>query len=262
MDKPLESLRSVAERIASQSFGNLSPSSDVVCGICNDTGTELTETGARTCACVRQKLQQRRIAEKDRKLARIDARYAGVTLAGLTPRAELHPDQGRYIARMRAAPFENYYICGNNDTGKTHLLWALYESAVSAGRGVAAGTLFDMLESMKSLFRLNHRRNQGESTDPETNPFANLQGAAPFSAFIDDVDKARPTEFAAEFFFSYVDALYRYKHQIVVTSQLDPEKRVDGRDSLIDHFEKADARYGIGIVRRLVNDETNIVRLF
>lgn len=235
--------------------------------MCLDTGTEIfyDSSGrgfARTCGCAVEKSRARRVADRERLLAKIPSIYAGVTLAELKPRTDLHADQARYIRTMQAHPFANYYICGSNDSGKTHLLYALYESAVSAGRRVAVGTLFDMLEEMKSLFRVNHRRNAGESVDPEVDPFQNLKTAQPFSAFIDDIDKARPTEYAAEFFFSYVDALYRNQHQIVVTSQLDPEKKIAGRDSLIDHFEKADARYALGIVRRLVNDQTNIVRMF
>lgn len=203
------------------------------------------------------------MARRAELIAKIPEEYSGVTLAGLEPRADLHRDQARYIAIMKTNPFDNYYICGDNDTGKTRMLYALYENAVSAGRIVLVATLFDMLDEIKRSFATGRTSATCTIIDNLNTHGLVTQGAGKkVSAFIDDIDKARPTEFAAEAFFSLVDALYRNRHQIIVTSQLDPERRIAGRDSLIDHFEKADARYAVGIVRRLVNDSTHIVRMF
>lgn len=237
----------------SQNLNNTHPDP---CPICHGTGTELTEQGARICACRKEVARQERVARKTQLLARIDPLFANVTLADLQPRADLHPDQPRFIAKMKEHPFDNYYFCGRNDVGKTLFMWALYENAVNAGRKVYVSTLLDMILNMQAAFKV------ADSKDVAAEHLRWLhtdQGTC--SIFLDDIDKARPTEYVAEFFFGFVDTIYRYKHQLVVTSQLDPENSIGGRDSLIDHFEKADARYAVGIVRRIVNDQTHIVRM-
>jgi len=73
--------------------------------------------------------------------------------------------------------------------------------------------------------------------------------------FLDDVNKARPTEFVAELIFNFVDRIYRNNHQMVVTSQLSPE-------DLIDWFEKGNPSYGLPIVRRMKHDDTATWKMF
>jgi DNA replication protein DnaC len=64
--------------------------------------------------------------------------------------------------------------------------------------------------------------------------------------FIDEIEKARATEFAAESLFALVDNCYRYKHQLVITSNL-------GVQRLKDHWDRLDGTYGKSIVRRLLD---------
>ena len=64
---------------------------------------------------------------------------------------------------------------------------------------------------------------------------------------IDDIDKARPTEYAAEQFFEILNAIYEYQHQLVVTTNLRVKE-------LADHFDRADERFGGAIVRRLTEN--------
>lgn len=234
--------------------------SEPVCELCNNTGTEVVpKKGARNCSACTRPSQERRRAEL---LAKIPKRYRGVRLDELKANG-LHKDQERIITFVKEHPFENYYFCGDNDTGKSHILWGLYANAVESGRNVIAGSLFDWIESCKSAFR-------GAPAERVVEQFARIkelrQSRDRFSIFIDDIDKARPTEYVAEIFFNLIDTIYNYEHQLVVTSQLDPEKSIKGRNSLIQHFEGRaetyDGRYAIGIVRRIVNDETNVFKLF
>lgn len=259
-NEPMVPLAVTAATLTSPSFEKASTRDSEAnppkCWTCFDTGTELTETGARGCVCRRN--TQRRL---ERLLGRIPSRYAGVSLAELQPRPDLHPDQPKIVEFMRTHPELNYYLCGMNDVGKSHLLWALYEAAVSAGRDVVASTLYDMVEEAKAMFGRNQSKEVTWSSLSHWRRDLSEPGRH-YAIFIEDIDKVRPTEYVAELFFAYVDAIYNYKHQLVVTSQLDPENRIGGRDSLIEHFERADPRYAVGIVRRIVNDETAIWRLF
>lgn len=183
-----------------------------------------------------------------------------MTLAELQPRADLHADQAKVIAYMQANPLVNYYLCGENDTGKTHMLWALYQHAVISQRNVIATTLADWIEDTIQRFKTEGSRDRDAVVHFQ---LADLdQSRWPYSVFIDDVDKKTVSEFVADRFFNLVDTVYRHEHQLVVTSQLDPERSIKGRQSLIDHFREGDPRYGVGIARRLVNDETAVWKMF
>lgn len=231
-------------------------SNDEICATCFGTGNEVMSDNRGTRPC--PTCQPARIAARQRILfERIPTRYQGVTLEGLTPRPDLHRDQAKVIEWMKRHPDGNYYFCGENDTGKTHFLWALYQHAVISNRNVIATTLHDWIEANVSAFRDN---NVIANT---TFRLADIQQSKyPYSVFIDDADKKKVSEYVADMVFNFVDSIYRYKHQLVVTSQLDPEKRINGRESLVDHFRDGDPRYGVGIARRLVNDETAIWRMF
>ena len=246
----------MAKTLADQFSEKVSTRPLDVCSRCFGTGTLLTETGARICEC--RRTDHLRVA---RLLERIPPRYKGVSLATLQPNPDLHTKQTEIVEYLRQHPDHSYYFCGANDTGKSHFLWALYENAARAGRRVVAGTFYDMVKSAKAAF------DSSTSAELRWSQLRYWQADLDTTAerclvCIDDIDKARPTEYVAELFFSYVDAIYNFKHQLVVTSQLDPQERVDGRDSLIEHFERADPRYAVGIVRRVVNDETAIWRMF
>lgn len=245
----MESLKAVARKIRGAAFEKgLTNRAEEPCPACNGTRGEVVEgKGTRPCTqCLPEVNRVEMLREK------IPERYRGAVLETLEPRPDLHPTQTELIAYMRANPAVNYYICGRNDTGKTHMLYALYDHAVRANRNVIISTLFEMVEAAKSLFA------PATVIKPRYFPWADAdldQSRYLYSIFIEDIDKARPTEYVAELLFDYLDRIYRHKHQLVVTSQLDPQ-------ALIDHFEKADSRYGVGITRRIVNDETAVWRMF
>lgn len=190
-------------------------------------------------------------------IARIDARYREIDLKTIEPRNDLHAKQEEIIAQMKKRPFDSYYFCGTNDTGKTAFLWALYRHSVRAGRFPFVTTLADWVKTCQEAIKTGAIMSIAEFQQSER----------PYSIFIDDLDKARPTEYVAELLYHLIDAVYRHKHQLVVTTQLDPEERTvtstgAERLSLLEHFERADPRYGEAIVRRMVHDETSVWRLY
>lgn len=228
-----------------------------VCRLCNGTLTIVDDDGARPChECKTKREKEKHEILLDHLMPK---RYRQVTLANLVARNDFHRDQEKIIAYMRAHPHVNYYFCGENDTGKTHFLWALCEHAVRSNRRVIATTLHDWIEANLKSYR--------DHQTVSTFRLADLQqDVYPYSVFIDDVDKKKVSDYVADMLFNLVDSVYRFQHQLVVTSQLDPEKRIKGRDgvmraSLIEHFRESDPRYGVGIARRIVNDETAIFRM-
>lgn len=251
----MKGFKQIAQAITGRSFAKgLTNNAPDVCEKCFGTFFIVSVGPCKDC------LAKKRAARAEVLLdGLMPERYRHVTLDNLVAQPHLHRDQAKIIEYMRAHPEQNYYLCGENDTGKTHFLWALCERAVRDGRNVIATTLHDWIAQ-------NIESYQNTQT-VTTFRLADLQQKTyPYSIFIDDVDKKKMTEYVAEMLFNFVDSVYRYKHQLVVTSQLDPEKRITGKDgvvraSLIEHFRDGDPRYGIGIARRIVNDETAIFRM-
>lgn len=231
--------------------------SNDVCATCHGTEVEVVPSrGMRPCTSCHPEINRFALLR-----SRKPARYQAITLETLEPRPDLHPEQAKVIEYIRANPFVNYYFCGEGDTGKSHFMWALYDHALVNGREVIISSLYDIVAAAKQMFSSPDTRAPQIIAALEALNRPNAD-QVPYSIFIDDVDKARPTEYVAELFFNYIDRIYRNKHQLVVTSQLDPEARVKGRASLIEHFEAADPRYARVLVRRMCNDETAIWRLF
>lgn len=240
-EKPWVSFPAIAERLASGVTAN----SDATerCSQCFDTGMKVTSDGAIRCECEVARLRQERLATA---LMAVPARYREARLMELQPRPDLHTSQAEIIDYMKANPAGNYFFCGHGDTGKTHFFWSLYDHLARADVRVFTSSLFDLVESIKQ------RIGRGE---PSVQILPELERLDRVAVFLDDVNKARPTEFVAETVFNFVDRIYRHKHQLVVTSQLAPE-------DLIEHFERVDHSYGLPIVRRMVNDETAVWRMF
>lgn len=124
-------------------------------------------------------------------------------------------------------------------------MWALYREAVMNDRKVIACTLTELLDEFKRFIQLS-MANQ-PLVYPRLSAGDLKQNHTTYSIFFDDIDKARPTEYAMEQLFELANAIYDYGHQIVVTTNLSLTK-------LIEHFERADERFGGAICRRLVNN--------
>lgn len=219
-------------------------SAEPKCVLCDDTGlVVMADKAARRCDCYLARVRTAR-------LARIPARYASAILGQLEARPELHKGQLETIQEIQSAPFESYLLVGKPDCGKTHLMWALFRNAIDSGRHAVACTAIQLLEEYRRCF---------ESKDFEaevTIRGSHLRNAtAPISVFIDDIDKARPSEYAAEQLFDVIDAAYSHGHQLVVVSNLDT-------GTMEKHFNREDERYGAAIVRRLASEDTNLVEMF
>lgn len=230
-----------------------SPAPGAKCGVCFDTGLEVVRgKGARRCKC---RLPRARGAALDR----IPPRYAGVTLAGLRPREDLHWKQREVVPGVKEFPNDNHLFCGKADTGKTHFLYALYQHAASQDRRVVAVTMSMLVELYKAEFeRRREAEDDGARVAVPVRSHQLDQKAEKWTLCIDDIDKATPTKYVLELMFNLFNAAYNNKHQVVVTTQLDVPQ-------LIEHFDSFDGdlkRYGHSIVRRIYNPENLCWRMF
>jgi DNA replication protein DnaC len=206
------------------------------CATCEDTGFELTDKGARPCECRLNRI-------RDSRFAKIPPKFAGLRLADIQPRK----GQEQIITFAKENPQGSYFLAGNFGTGKSMLMWALYREAIERNAPkLIACTLAELLNEYRGFI------NGGPL--PRMNATELKQSHTRYSIFFDDIDKAKPTEYAAEQFFEIVNAIYEYGHQVVTTTNL-------GVSALIDHFDRADERFGGAIVRRLV-DNAKIAEMF
>jgi len=221
------------------------------CSLCNDSGFVFVKTeyrgkmvdNATRCECRKKKIREKLIAA-------IPAEFRGATIDALCPMVDLHPKQAEAVRLVKANPNGNFILSGNFGTGKSHLFWTLYRQAVEQGKKTYGGTLRGLIDEYQKAINLSK---EGERYFPPITADDYKQSDTKCALFLDDIDKARSTEYVAEQLFELVDAAYSFRHQIVVTTNLRIEE-------LLRHFQKADdfGRFGGAIIRRLLDNATEI----
>lgn len=205
------------------------------CNACFDEGYVLIEgVGAKKCDCLKRK-------HKAQALARIPLRYREHTLATATADVARHWKQPALLAAMREDARLSLFLYGPSGTGKTHFAWMMYRQAVEEGRRAVGISLAELL--------LEYRVWEKDADTLPTIIPGNLLQSRPAQTpgvliLLDDVDKARPSLFAAEMLFRLVDAAYNNNHQLVVTSNLAPS-------ALAAKWSEAGDAHGSAIVRRI-----------
>lgn len=256
IETPTTSTAAVIENLKAQlltfSEGSAQNQPIFECEKCRDTGMveEMREefgrkyAGMTRCRCRAEKIMRR-------ALSVIPPKYSKVNLQSLKADSSRHAEQQRAIKLMRENPHANFAFCGSFGTGKTHLFWTLYEYRVRQSLKTYAGTLSDLLDAYRTAIQ---KSQQGEFVRVPVSADDLSQDHTSFGLFLDDIDKARPSEYATEQLFNLINAAYNFNHQIVFTTNLSPTQ-------LVAHFERADERFGGAIVRRLI-DNTNLIEMF
>lgn len=179
------------------------------------------------------------------RLAKIPPKFANHHLSTLVPNIGAHPMQSEVVPFIQANPEMSYILAGRFGSGKSLMMWLLYRHAIKqTAHKVVICTLAELLDEFRAFIRSSV--NQETPQLPRLNATELKQSDRRYSIFLDDIDKARPTEYAAEQFFEIANAIYEYQHQLVVTTNL----RIS---ELGDHFDRADERFGGAILRRLVD---------
>lgn len=190
---------------------------------------------ARNCLCVRRKMARA-------QLARIPPVFNNPRLSRLRPRPDLHPKQVEAITFIRANPDASYLFVGKNGTGKSHIAWAIYRHAVAQRRSIAACTVRDLLADFR---RVEVGVPDGETLkSPRVTADDLRRSERPWLLYLDEFEKARPSEFASEQLFNLLDAARSFQHQIVVTSNMSAAE-------LRSHWSRVDEIWGNSIMTRL-----------
>lgn len=203
-----------------------------------------TLIGVKLCICARRALARNR-------LKIVPPAFHNPKLSTMKPRPDLHPSQAKMIASVRANPDESYLLLGRNGSGKSHVAWALYRYAVAGRRPVMACTVRDLLADFR---RVEIGVPDGETLRPPRVTPADLRRSEQrWFLFLDEFEKARPTEFASEMLFNLLDTAKSFNHQLVVTSNFNVEQ-------LREHWGRIDQVWGNSIMTRL--QDCNQVEMF
>ena len=209
------------------------PTDNFVCH-CEGTGWILIEgKGVKECGC-------RIRAKTIRKLERIPPEYEHLRIESVAPDLKRHPRQSLVWQNVKKHPDLCYLLCGQPGAGKSAVLWALYARAAEQNRPAVAMSLSELIED----FRRAETASYGDEYLPELHHSKLQTRFDRWFVGIDDFHIGRPTRFAGEMIYRLLDAAYSYRHQLVVTSQLDRRK-------LERHWAEAGAGYGQAIMRRV-----------
>jgi len=201
---------------------------DITAGVVGKTASE-------NCLCVRRKLNRA-------QLAIIPPVFGMPRLMRLRPRVDLHPNQAAAIEIVQSNPNGSYLFTGNNGTGKSHLAWAIFRYVISKRRPAVACTVRDLLYEYR---RVEVGVPEGEILKSPRVTAENLRKPGKsWLLFLDEFEKARPSEFASEQLFNLLDAAKSFGHQLVITSNFNPEK-------LRAHWGRIDEVWGNSIMTRL-----------
>lgn len=210
------------------------PTGSSVCH-CQGTGWVVVEgKGAHECGC-------RVRAKTIRKLERIPPEYEHLRLECVAPNLKHHPNQAYVWQTVKRHPDRCYLISGRAGTGKSAVMWALYAHAVEQGHPAVAKSLCELIEDFRRAKIADYRNEHL----PELHPSKLQTRSDRWFVGIDDFHLAWPTRFAGEMIYRLLDAAYSYRHQLVVTSQLDPRE-------LERHWAVAGGGYGEAIMRRVL----------
>lgn len=203
--------------------------------VSEDSAPVTGEVVSENCLCVRRMLYRA-------QLAVIPPKFGTPRLRRLRARDDLHRSQVSAIKYIQANPGDSYLLTGRNGTGKTHLGWAIYREAIAQRRPAVACTVRDLLYEFR---RVEVGVPDGETLrGPRVTAEDLRRSRKRWLLFLDEFEKARPSEFASEQLFNLLDAANSFGHQLVITSNMNPHE-------LRAHWGRIDEVWGNSIMTRL-----------
>jgi DNA replication protein DnaC len=193
------------------------------CKLCGDSEYILRNGNLYPCECLRKKKQD------EYADSIIPSRYRGVSLDSLKPSWSIAlpvDRQAKAIEMIKANPLDGYIFLGPTGVGKTHLMYALVDYAIHAGRHVIATTCSQFVKSARE-----------SEFDKTIEPIISQEtldqyahGNTPISkslhVFIDEMDKVKLTDYSQLLLFDFANFAYDNYETVkfTLTSNLPPKK--------------------------------------
>ena len=195
---------------------------------------ELLEKAEREATAELRKKARR---DRLRELSGVGSRFAGALLTDL----DWAGNEPARTAAMAALSTRCGWFHGVVGAGKTHVAAAIVADAIAHDREAILISGLEMLSRIKSSY------DDAGLVKPECVDVIGRLSRAPVLA-LDDLGKERFTAWAAEQFMLLIDARYRAKLPLLVTSNFTPRE-------LERHWAAngMDAAYGPALVRRIVS---------
>ncbi len=176
----------------------------------------------------------------------VPAHFRDVRMATLEPsnRSKLAPEhQLSLIHQIQDRPNDSYFLCGAPGSGKTHLMTALYRTALETWvdlDAVLAKQRIAVFRITASVLLDQHVQYEKKSFDDDTTPIP-LVPVAKFQwpiadgygvcLFIEELDKIIPSEFKLNKLCQLVDIVWASNGQLVATSNKSPAQLLKKWDS-------------------------------
>ncbi len=182
-------------------------------------------------------LRTRARRDRLRTLSGIGSRFAGALLTDL----DWQGNEPARTAAMQALSTRSGWFFGQVGAGKTHIAAAIIADAINHDREAI------LISGLMMLSRIKSSYDDAGLVKPECVDVIGRLSKAPVLA-LDDLGKERFTSWAAEQFMLLIDARYRAKLPLLVTSNFAPRE-------LERHWAAngMDAAYGPALVRRIVS---------
>lgn len=227
----------VAQR---QTAGSPQRESESYCGDCQSTGwAVIVGKGAKICSCpIGGRIRSARIAAARELPVNTPPRmFERFRIETMLPDPSRHEKQIELLAELKANPRASVVMYGVNSfgVGKSAIGWALFNSAIQAGRQAAGGKLSAFVRMMQSW--------EIDSVEPVVRP-SDLRLWDNGLLWLDEFGKVKPSEFATRQVFELIDTAYEEQCQIVVATNL-------SRAELKEFWDAQGTQYGEAIRRRL-----------
>jgi DNA replication protein DnaC len=184
-------------------------------GVYGDT-CETEEERAEREAAQRAALVEERVRRHDDWVERVPARFKEARLGALAA----HQDPQGAVSGFLARGAWMLLLVGETGVGKTHLAFAIGNTAATMGQWVYGGTVPDLLDEMRA-----YQSAEPEQKRKRRDAFADLVAAD--LVILDDLGVERATEFAAEMVQRIVDARWGGARPTVITTNLTPAEIED-----------------------------------
>lgn len=214
------------------------------CNDCANSGwTVIVGEGAKPCDCPRgqQAVYRRTSANRELPVNVVPKMFERFRIETMLPDTLRSEKQIELLAALKENPAASVVMYGGNSfgAGKSAIGWAIYNSAVLAGRKATGGKLSAFVRMMQAW--------EIDGIEPVVRP-SDFRLWDRGLVFFDEFGKVKQSEFSARMVFELLDVAYEEQQQVVITTNL-------SRAELKGCFFDVGEQYAGAIYRRLFDQQ-------